>query len=295
MKMKINTQAVEGYFSATHICKTRSGIYVPLSEVLPDHLKNKIFDVKKQNLVVNLGRKEMAWSLGGYYQTQSMNAPYIHSLILGDGNKSGNLPNLSDTGLVQEIQTLAGAPSGTFLINDVSEPSPEISFPPVVWRGGGSSTTWLSVAQTISINGDNETILTDSTVNFNTLSVQLTDQVTIDDSTTNPSVLGVREVRSATELVLNNPYGVTDTNVRYRVGTPGTQMLLTKIVEGNSFPQATWGPSIIVKEAGLLYNNGSLFNRVVFAPDNEEQGLLIQSDEALGVEVSVRFEWLITV
>lgn len=295
MRMKTQTEFVEGYFSATHICKTRSGIYIPLHEAIPRDLAGKIFDIKKKNLVVNQGRKEMAWNLGGFYQTQSMVAPYIHSLVLGNGNKTGNLPNLSDTGMVQEIQNLSGAPAGTFLISNASDPSPEITFPPVVWRGGGSSTTWLSVAQTISINGDNETILTDSTVNFNTLSVQLTDQVTLDDSTTNPSVLGVREVRSATQLVLNNPYGVTDTNVRYRIGTPGTQMLLTKIIEGNDFAQATWGPSIIVKEAGLLFNNGSLFNRVVFAPDNEEQGLLIQSDEALGVEVSVRFEWLITV
>lgn len=295
MKIKSQTECVEGYFSATHICKTKSGIYVPLSDVLSDDLRDKIFDIKKKNLVVNLGRKEIAWSLGGFYQTQNMVAPYINSLILGNGNKSGNLPNLSDTGLVQEIRTLAGTPAGALLLNDASSPMPEISFPTVVWRGGGSATTWLSVADTVSINGDNETILTDSSANFNTLAVQLTDQVTLDDSTTNPSVLGVREVRSATELVLNNPYGVTDSAVRYRIGTPGTQMLVTKVVEGNDFPQATWGPSIIIKEAGLLYNNGSLFNRIVFAPDNEEQGLLLQSDEALGVEVSLRFEWLITV
>lgn len=286
----------QGFFSATHIFK-KNGKIISRDEALTSKQKSFVCDIKRNNLVVNSGRSIIAKSLAGFYQDgdPAQVAPYINRLIVGTGNKADNLPNLSDTGLVYELRKLDGTIAGTFLLDGPHEVSPEITLPSVVWRGGAEPPTdWLSIG-TVSINGSNETILTDATVNFLTLGLSLTDQVTINDDVTNPSVLGVREIRSSTQLVLHNPYGITGAGLQYRIGTPGTQMLVSKLIEGNSFPQAEWGSAIILKEAGLLFNNGTLFNRVVFAPTNEEAGLLIQSDEALGVEVSVRFEWLITI
>jgi hypothetical protein len=285
-----------GYFSATHVYK-RNGVEIPRSEALTSKQMSFVQDIKRQNLVVNTGRQHIARSLGGYWQTADpvQINPYINRLIVGTGNKAGNLPNLSDTGLVTELRKLDGTVSGTFLLDGPWSVTPEVTFPSLVWRGGAEPPNdWLS-SGAITINVDNETILTDATVNFLTLGVALTDQVTLDNSPTNPAVLGVREIRSATELVLHNPYGITSADVAYRIGTPGTQVLVSKLIEGNDFPQDDWGSAIILKEAGLLLSNSVLFNRVVFAPSDEEAGLLLQSDEALGVEVSIRFEWLITI
>lgn len=286
----------QGFFSATHVFK-RDGEIITRDEALTTKQKSFVRDIHRSNLVVNSGRSIIAKSLGGFYQdgTPAQVAPYINRLIVGTGSKTGNLPNLSDTGLVYEMRKLDGTVAGTFLLDGPHEITPEITFPSVVWRGGAEPPTdWLS-SGAVTINVDNETILTDATVNFLTLGVSLTDQVTLNNNATNPAVLGIREIRSSTELVLHNPYGVTGAALQYRIGTPGTQMLVSKLVEGNNFPQAEWGSAIILKEAGLMFNNGSLFNRVVFAPSNEEAGLLLQSDEALGVEVSIRFEWLITI
>lgn len=286
----------KGYFSATHIFK-RNGIEISRDEALNSRQRALVTDIKRQNLVVNTGRQHIARSLGGYWQTADpiQVNPYINRLIVGTGNKSGNLPNLSDTGLVTELRKLDGTVSGTFALDGPWAVSPEVLFPSLVWRGGAAPPDdWLSTGS-VTINGDNETILEDATVNFLTLGVALTDQVTLDNSPTNPAVLGVREVRSSTQLVLHNPYGITSGAVAYRVGTPGTQVLVSKLIEGNDFPEAEWGSAVILKEAGLLLSNGVLFNRVVFAPSEEEAGLLLQSDEALGVEVSIRFEWLITI
>ena len=286
----------QGYFSATHIFKDR-GVEISIDEALRPGQRNFVCDIRKQNLVVNGGRQSIARSLGGYWQTgdpPQVN-PYINRLLLGTGEKQGNLPSLSNTGLVREMRKLDGTISGTFLLDGPWEVSPEITFPSVIWRGGAAPPNNFLSSGSITINGLGETILEDLTVNFLILGVDLTDQVNIDNSPVNPAVLGVREVRSATQLVLHNPYGITSGAIAYRIGTPGTQVLVSKLIEGNNFLQAQWGSAIILKEAALLLSNSVMFNRVVFAPDDEEAGLLLQSDEALGVEVSIRFEWLITI
>lgn len=284
-----------GYFKATHICKTRGGLYVPLTKDVVARKDVNVQNIERRNLVVNSGRQVLARTLGGYYQNASDDVPFINRLVLGDGEKSSNLPNLSDTGLVSEISDLSATPGGTFLLADHLDASPDISFPSAVTRWPLSG-TWTAGNGVITIDANGDTILTDATVDFiSVINIQLTDQITINNSSTNPLVFGVREVRSTTELVLHNPYGYTGTGVEWRAETPGTQMLVSRLVEGNDFDQATWGDGVVVHEAGLLFNNDTLFNRVVFAPHDEEVGVLLQSDEATGVEISVRFEWLVTI
>lgn len=282
----------KGYFRATHICK-RNGKIIPLREAVSD---KKIQDINRWNLVVNSGRATMAKALGGYYQTASPATitPYVDRLIIGEGEKGPNPPNLTDTGLVQEITRISGTPAGTFLLDGPHDPSPDITFPAAQERhplGGG----YTGNNATIAINASEETILTDATVDFVALGVQLTDQVTINNSVTNPLVFGIREVRSTTELVLHNPNGYTGINLGWKIATPGTQMLISRLVEGNTFTLADYGGAVVIHEAGLLYNNGTLFNRVVFNPTDEEVGVLLQSDETTGTEISVRFEWLVTI
>lgn len=296
MPKNLSVLEPSGYFSATHVFK-ENGVEISMEEALSPKQRQFVMDIKRQNLVVNSGRQHIARNLGGYWQTAdpAQVSPYINRLVVGTGTKSGNLPNLSDTGLVTELKKLDGTTAGTFLLDGPWEITPEITFPSVVWRGGAEPPNDFLSSGAITINGSGETILTDASVNFITLGVALTDQVTLDNSATNPAVLGVREVRSATTLVLHNPYGITSGSVAYRIGTPGTQVLISKLVEGNNFPQDEWGSAIILKEAALLLSNSVMFNRVVFAPADEEAGLLLQSDEALGVEVSIRFEWLITI
>lgn len=294
----------KGVCTVTHVCKTKNGLELPLSVAMSDETKDLFREkgwkvpekeVVKNNLVVNTGRAFLAKALGGSWENGSPSqvTPYVNRITMGTGTKSGNLPNLSDTGLVQELQKLSGTVAGTFLLEGPNEISPDIVFPPAVERfpiGGG-----FSGVGTITINVAGETLLTDVTVDFiNTIGVQLTDQVTIDNDPTNPLVLGVREVRSATVLVLHNPTGYTGASLAYAIATPGTQMLVSKLIEGNDFAQADYGVAVLIHEAGLLLNNGTLFNRVVYYPDDEGIGLLLQSDETNGVEISLRIEWLIT-
>lgn len=284
-----------GYVRYIHTAKTKSGIELPLSRSIIDVDGFKPLNSSKWNLVVNSGRQVLARALGGYYQTSvsPQAVPHVNRLIIGNGTKTDNLPSLADTGLVNEIQTLDGTPRGTFLIKGPYDASPEISFPaasqkyPLVSGYSGPNAT-------ITINGDEETILEDLTVNFiDDIGVTVTDQITINES--DPLVFGIREVRSNNQLVLHNPYGYTGTAIEWKVGTPGTQMLVSKLLRGNDFSLAEYGGFALIHEAGLLFNNNTLFNRVVFAPNDEESGLLLQSDElSSGVEISVRIEWLVT-
>lgn len=293
----------QGVCTATLVCRDKLGNKVPLKDAISDetleiieskNLKPPKDSITQGNLVVNSGRSVLAKMLGGNWVTQNLDTPYINRITLGDGEKSGNLPNLSDTGLVSEITKTDGTVAGTFLLEDPHEVSPDITFPSETAKFPGAGTYGGSAEVTINASG--ETILEDTSVDFiNTIGAQLTDQVTLDNSVTNPSVLGIKEVRSTTELVLHNPTGITaSAGTQYSVQTPGTQMLVSKLIEGNSFAKSEYGAAVIVHEAGLLFNTDQLFNRVVYAPQSEEIGVLIQSDETNGVEISVRFEWLVT-
>lgn len=279
----------KGWFSVEHICK-KDGLVVPFKSEYADL---GIQDVKKWNLVVNSGRQTIARSLGGYYQDASQAVPQLNRVVVGEGQKTGNLPNLSDTGLVQEITKLNGTPAGTFLLAGPYDASPEISFPPQSQLFPLTGFTGPNASITIDPSGDS--IFEDLTVDFGTLGISETDQITIDNSTVNPLIFGIQEIISSTQLRIHNPTQFTDTNIAWSVGTPGTQVVVTKLLEGNSFPLAEWGGAVVLSEAGILFNNNTLFNRVVFSPDNEDIGVLIQSDEGTsGVEISARLTWVIT-
>lgn len=287
-KVKFSDRPIaSGKVRITHICRDKNGNPVPIQDAIADKELAKRIVKEQDNLVVNSGRAVMVRALGGLYQSASQSVPYIDRIILGDGSKSGNTPNLSDTSLVREIKNSAGTNAGTFLLNSPSDPSPEVTFPASVSKVSNQGPA------TISINSDGETRLVDAGADFVTDSIQLADQVTLANSVTNPLVLGIRNIISATELELYNPTGYTGA-VNYSIGTAGNQMLVSKLFLGNDFPIATYPTSILITEAGLLYNNGTLFNRVLFAPQIEEGGILIQSDETNGVEISARIEWLVT-
>ena len=292
---KIN---VSGVCKATHVCKTKSGLHVPLSYAVSDETREYLNSLGKSkpkkeivqnNLVVNTGRAFLAKALGGFWenQTPDLVTPYINRIALGTGLKTGNLPNLSDTGLVQELERLDGTAAGTFLLTGPNDVGPEIVFPASVARTTGTNAV-------IAIDGTGVTTLTDGSADFITDGVQLTDQVTLSSSPTNPLVLGVRSIQSSTVLELHNPNGFAGSGLAYSVDTPGTQVLISKLISGNTFTQVNYGVAVLIKEAALLFNNDTMFNRVVFAPSDEDAGLLLQSDEANGVEIGIRFEWLVT-
>ncbi len=280
----------KGWFTVEHICKDRNGNIV---EFKPEYCDLKPKDVKKWNLVVNSGRQIIAQSLGGFFQDANQAVPQLNRIIVGEGQKTDNLPNLSDTGLVQEITNLSGTPAGTFLLAGPFDASPEITFPPQSQIFPVSGFTGPNAS--ISIDAFGDTIFEDTTVDFGTIGISETDQVTIDNSVSNPLVFGIQEVLSSTQLRLHNPTQFTGSNIAWRIGTPGTQVVVSKLLEGNDFTLADWGGPIVLSEAGILFNNNVLFNRVVFTPENEDVGVLIQSDEGVsGIEISARLTWVIT-
>lgn len=241
----------------------------------------------RSNLVLRVGRSHLASMLMPDFSR------HIAFLQLGDCLKSANLPHLNDAGVVQEITKLDGTLGGTFAIDPVTEMfKPESARrlpidPLLEWGSSG----------VISINGSGQTILTDAGVDFTTLNIQFTDIVVVNTPTVTPTMLQIKQVISATELELHNPYGYTSGGgaVQYRIETPGTQLLISKrIIAATHMPKATYGSSVIIHEASLLFNDGVAFNRVLFAPDNDDQGVLIKEADAFGVALSPRFECLIT-
>jgi len=300
--MKIHEHVqVRGQCRATMIATDDDGREIPISEALSDaskaYLEAHGLTLQRQmhdhNLVVNGGREALAKLLGGEINDE------INRLVLGDlgsgVTKSEAKPQLTDQSLYHVIRTLNDAPQGTFLLDsdtDFTYPQAAARYP------SDPDVDWAPTTCTVEITGA-ETVLTDPNLSgddFSTLGVQLTDQVTLDTNTANPLVVGIKEVRSANELVLHNPRQYetpTATEVRYSVDAPGTQLLISRLVTGDSFDEDTWGPAVMVKEAGLLTNNDRLFNRVIFAPSNDDYGMLLQPSSQ-GNELSIRFEWLLT-
>jgi hypothetical protein len=237
------------------------------------------------NLVVNSGRAMLARLLTAGFKR------HIAFIQLGDGVKSLNPPSLLNTGVAREIRKLDTLPGGTFAIDsdtDVFLPVGARRFPLDL------NLPWGSTA-TVTIDGaTGQTIITDGAVNFNTLGVLFSDQVVLNTPTAVPLALAVRRIISATQLELHNPHGYTGAGLQYRVENPGTQVLFSKLIRGSEhFPAADYGAYVIVHESSLLFNDGAAWNRVTYAQD-DSQGILIQSPDILGVELSARFEGLVT-
>lgn len=298
-----------GICHATHIAKDEKGNSISLYEALSEETKNFLKDrglkipsrrTVKGNLVVNTGRSKLAHLLGKHKSGSAFptETAFIDRLVLGDckvsgqTNKAACLPQLSDTGLQSEISTLGGVLNGKFSFDHT--PDQEVFYPASTARHPAAD-GWSPTLADITLSGG-DYILTDASQDFTGvgLNIQITDQVKVNTPSSSPVLLGVKEIVSATQLKVHNPNGYTGLSVQYRIDTPGTQVLFSKLINGNSFDQATWGFATLVHEAGLLFNDGTLFNRVVFRPDDDELGLILQSNEANGSEISVRFEWLVT-
>jgi len=294
---------VRGQCRATMIGTDEQGRRIPVGEALSGaskgYLQDRGVEVKDVmhdgNLVVNTGRETLARLIGGDI------SDFINRIVLGDlGNgvsKQDAKPQLTDNELYHVLRTLNDAPQGTFLL----KPDDHFYYPSRTGRYPSDlDVDWAPTKATVSkVNGEyvlEDPHLTGST-HFNSLGVQMTDQVTLDTNTVHPLVVGVKSVKSDTEIVLHNPRGYETPGgdeIRYSIATPGTQLLVSRIIKGNNFDVDTWGPATLVKEAGLLTNNDRLFNRVIFAPHSDDYGMLLQSDEINNKELSIRFEWLLT-
>lgn len=270
-----------GRFTATPICKDKDGNLIPLSEFKGK--KPRV--IKKNNLVVSQGRKKIAELIGGRNQLgeEGHSANYINRLILGVGDKEGNTPHLmNDQSTFEQIQKIDSTPMGIFQIEkaDIFYPDSSGKIPEGLDSGWSDTTGILDASGTF----------TDNNADFST--IEILDHLTLNIS--NTTRLVVTDVISDTELAVYNPGGLA-VESSYRIDTPGTQVIFSKLIEGNLFHPDEFGPSVLVTEAGLLFNDSSLFNRVIFGDPTTDNGIVLQSDESLGSqELSYIFEFTIT-
>lgn len=279
--MKTDTINIKGRCKVEQIARDKDGDQVEL----PDDVQKKY---EKDNLIVNVGRSKIAKLIGGEVQ-----GDFVDRIQLGDlgGNsKASNYPVLKDTGLVNEIKDKNGNPGGTYQVKDQHKlyPAQTDRIP--------SSGTWASTEGAVSISGG-ESIFEDTSAQFKNDGVQRTDQLVLDTNTTHPLALGVKEVRSHDKLVVHNPREYetpANDTVQYRVENPGTQFVVSREIPGNDFSVSEWGPAVLVHEAGLIFNDDTFLNRVLFYPQDNDKGLLLQNDSINGIEISARFEWVLT-
>jgi len=277
---------VRGRVTITHVA-TRDGREVPLQEALSPaaraELQRRGIDpqrlMERNNLVVRSGRAKLALLLRG------RSSASINRVTLGDCTVGGIVvkdqfpADLSDVALVHEIRTLGGQPGAMFDIDEDTSPDEVTKVSALVGTPG-------------TLTAGAQSKLADSGQNFIAAGVDDEDTITVfigDEDYT----LGIREVLSATEIEVDNPAQLAAA-VGYSIQTPGSQALFRKLISGDNFPVAQFGPVTVVHEAGLLFTDGTLFNRVVFQPDNPELGLVLQPTDVDGTRIDVQLDWLIT-
>jgi len=244
-----------------------------------EHGQVVLSGIQKKNLVVNVGKNTLARQLAGDGARK-----FINRIQLGDAKVGGVVskdtypPDLSDNALVHEVRTLLGAPGATFELDSYTLPSIVTKVSPAGLPG--------------TLAGGPLSTLTDGTADFIAAGVDDKDTVTVfiggEDYT-----LGILSVISATQLEVENPNQLAAAGIAYNVTTPGGQVLFSKFVSGNNFPAAQFGPLTVVHEAGLLYSDGSLFNRIIFVPGDPDVGLVFQPQDIDGITLGVQFNWLI--
>jgi hypothetical protein len=231
------------------------------------------------NLVVKTGRSGLSKLLG------LPNQALVNKVQIGDCRIGGvvkkveNPPDLSDTTLVNEIRTLGGQPGATFDVDSVT-------FPDTLTKLAPAGSPGVLVAGATST-------FTDATADFVAAAVDDKDTVTviIDGE---DFELGIDAVVSPTQLEVRNPFQLASGAVAYTIQTPGTQVRFTKRILGDSFPEADYGNPVLAHEAGLLFSNGALFNRITIISDNNAVGLPLRPESIDGVSVDIFFEWTIT-
>ena len=241
-----------------------------------------------RNLVVDTGRGYLARLLGG------AKTNVLRYLALGNCPKAGNLPVLSDTDIIQElVNPTTSLPDATFLIDDVTEklyPSTADIFP------GNPLLQWGSASGVVTIDASGRTLFEDVTVDFNAIGAAFGQRMTI-NVPGQPLVFTIKRILSATQVELHNPDGYTTpalTSNEWRIDVSGTQLLISKVISGDTFPAATWGPHTIVTEAGLRFDDTTLFSRVLIARDTEGVGLPLQPSTTVGGRIDLVVDWLIT-
>lgn len=265
---------------------TRDGHIVPVEQVMTPRLLAALKgrgvrpESITENLVVNTGRAKLAYLIRGRTSASIDRVQLGDTVISGVVRKTDFPPDLSDTDLVHEIRTLADQPGGTFDIDEDSSPDEVVKVDASVGTPG-------------TLTAGSVSLLTDVTgADFVDAGVNERDTVTVvlngEDYT-----LGVISVQSSTELVVANRSQLAGA-VGYTVQTPGTQALFHKLISGDSFPEAEYGPVTIVHEAGLLFSDDALFNRVTFQQNDPDLGLVLQPTDIDGTCIDVQLDWLIT-
>lgn len=281
--MKIKEKvSIQGVVTTKQVVTNVQGQVLPWS-VAQESLAKRGIEAPPErvshNLVVNSGRLLLAQKLAGE------STAYINRVQIGDCKVSGVVqktlypPDLSDTMLVNEIRTLSGGPGGTFELDGYSFPDSVVKTEPA----GLPGTLTAGVLSTFTDPGAD--FVSDGITDRDVLTVFIGGE----DYT-----LGIREVVSGTELEVENPSSLSGAGLAYRVTAPGTQVLFSKLINGNNFPESQFGPLTVAHEAGLLYSNDTLFNRVTFVPDDNDVGLILQPGTVDGNIINIQLDWLIT-
>lgn len=292
---------IKGQCKLQQVAYDEDGNPVPIEDAVADetleHLQDQGYspqlgETEDDNLVVNGGRRKTAQLVGGLVSGVDLNRLWLGDL--GNTSKSNAAPNLDDDALYHEIEDLSGQKNGVFLLEDkhIKSPPPDDRYP-------ADDSAWAPTEAKVniySVGSGEETRLEDPNADFSNLGVQPKDQVVLNTSTTHPLRLGVESVKSTTELVLHNPrHYETPQNetVEYSIEIPGTQILVTRYISGDNFDPADWGPGVLVQEAGLLFSDDTLFNRVIYYPNDDDKGLFFQHSSVNGNEIGLRIEWQI--
>jgi hypothetical protein len=266
---------------------TRNGKPIDLQEALSPRVREALIaqgikpELLGKNLVVNSGRSQLARLI-----RRVTNGAWINRVQLGDCKIAGVVrksdfpPDLSDTSLIHEIRNLGGQPGATFDIDEDSSPDE------VVKVDASVGTPGVLTAGVTSILADN------TGADYIAAGITDRDTVTIilngEDFT-----LGVNEVIDSTTLEVSNP-GQLAGAVGYTVQTPGTQALFRKLISGDNFPESEFGPATVVHEAGLIFTDSTLFNRITFQQNDDSIGLVLQPTDIDGTRIDVQLDWLIT-
>lgn len=284
--LKREDPRVFGQVRVRHVA-TRNGEPISVQEALSERAKESLRaqgiepELLGNNLVVNTGRSQLARLI-----RRVTNGSWINRVQLGDCKISGVVrksdfpPDLSDTSLLHEIRNLGGQPGATFDIDEDSSPDEVVKVDASVGTPG-------------TLTAGITSLLTDITgVDFIAEGINEKDTVTVvlngEDFT-----LGVNSVNSSTELEVNNPSQLAGA-VGYTVQTPGTQALFQKLISGDNFPESEFGPVTVVHEAGLLFTDDTLFNRITFQQNDDTIGLVLQPTDIDGTRIDVQLDWLIT-
>jgi hypothetical protein len=241
----------------------------------------KLQSVHRHNLVVNSGRLMTCRKLA----ERDLNA-VIYAVQFGDCKVDGVVskdlfpPDLSDNRLVREIRTIGGAPGATFELDGYEYPEQVVKVAPAGLPG--------------SLTGGEVSTFTDASSDFVVAGVT-------DDDVVNAVIGGesftlpIKRVVGPHDLEVENNGGIAGAGISYTITTPAGQVLFRKFVSGENFPTSLYGPMTIAHEAGLLFSDGTLFNRVVFAPSSPTNGLIFQPMDINGVTLGVQVDWLIVI